>query len=1022
MKARIDIVGDAASYLRSLRQSIVGTNEFRGDLSKLAVDARTSAASQIKAAGLVDARLRKQILAYREVAAAAKRGSTEQVIAANLAAKAELRLARSLGVTAVEQKRLNVSSAAGGFARVERGALSGSGALTKFGRAGVFASNAFLGGAGLAYAITSTVRAAEDEQRVLGQTENAVKRSGLSWTAYSKQVEQAALAESNLSGFNDKALLGDFSKLVRSTHDVSKALHLDALAANVARGANIDLDSSTKLVLRANQGQARGLALIGINARKGATGVQLIGQITQKYANSAAVYGKTAAGAQDRFRVSLEHLQESVATRYLPAVADVLNQGAKWLNDSRNQARIQADVHEAVHGTAVVAKDLFVVLHAGTTVVGGLTHALELLAAVKVGAMLYGTVGRVTALETASVGATTRTAQLGNRLGQAGLVLEAGAAAFALTTLALHVTGLDKELMKAGDDAERLASKLPHIPGLKRVLDFTPLAPAADLVARALPGGDPLAQFAGKTDRGSKAGQVDGVAVSRVIKMAERLKEEGRTSGQVLDTLRQKFTALAENDLRVLAGLGERVVDAFHSAGGAAQEAGVKAAHGLALAQAALDAQASVDAATAAPKAPPLDRASSIELKLSQDQLAVARGERGAKQKMLADLKDQIDFDRKWEKAQEVLLARGIGDRKQHAKILERLQQEETQAIGQIAAINKAGRKSAADLAAQRNQWFDTAVSRSESRVADAGTAAGQLTALQAIAATIQARLAVTKDITRRQKLEDDLLSVIGQEKTARQQSAQDALDALSLGLERAQATAKLSDDVAALTAINDQLQARIRVEGKTVDLERQLFENQQQLKQVRQQAHDATQFRALGLSSTGDALTPTRKQLRTELTQVGDVVKGTFLDTGHTANVLDSIRRILNGRLGAISADVRSHIASLLDDLKGQVSAFDGFNLTAADRRRRFLDRRYADRYGGDPSGPGDVSARSRYQIAGAGPNTLARQLGLNAVKSGQATWHFHFEPHLNVIANEPIGHALDRSFFRMRVAMGAR
>jgi hypothetical protein len=997
VKARIDIVGDAASYLRSLRQSIVGTNEFRGDLSKLAVNARTSATAQIKAAGLVDARLRKQILAYREVAAAAKRGSTEQVVAANLAAKAEQRLARSLGVTAHEQRRLSAAGASSGLSRIERGALSGSGALTKFGRAGTFASNAFLGGAGLAYAITSTVKAAEEEQRVLGQTENAVKRSGLSWTTYGKQIEGAALAESNLSGFNDKALLGDFSKLVRSTHDVSKALHLDALAANVARGANIDLDSATKLVLRANQGQAHGLALIGINAHKGATGVQLIGQITQKYANSAADYGKTAAGAQDRFRVSLEHIQEFVAARYLPAIADLLNQGAHWLNDSKNQERIQHDVHEAVHGTAVVAKDLFAILHAGTTVVGGLDHALELLAAIKVGSMLYGTVGRVTALETASAGATTRAGALGAKLGQAGLVLEAGAASFALTTLALHVLGLDTTLAHAGATAESVAARF-HFGGLS----------------------DPTARFKGTDLSHDKAGQVGGLDVQKVIGLAKRMAEAGRSTDDIFTTLRLRFVQLSDGDLQSLLTIAQRMNAEFRAAGGAAVEAGAKAEHGLALAAAAAAAGQADATAAARQPSPALDRASSIELRVSADRLAQARGERGAKQKLLADLKDQIDFDRKWEKSQERLLSQGVGDRKTHAKILERLQQEEGQALGEIAAINKAGTRTATELAAQRNQWFDTALTRSETRASGAGSAAAQLAGLTAIEATIRARIAATKDITRRQKLEDDLFNVIAQEKGARQQRAQDALDALSLGLQRAQATSKLSDDLAALTAINDQLQAQIRTSGKTVDLERQLFENQQQIVQVKQQQHDARQYRALGLSATGDALTPTRKALKVELTKVGDVVKGTFLDTGHTANVLDSIRKILNGRLGAISSDVRSHIATLLDDLKGQVSAFDGFNLTAADRRRRFLDRRYADHYGG--AGPGDASARSRYQLAGAGPNTLARQLGLNAVKSGQAAYHFHFEPHLNVIANEPIGHALDRSFFRMRVAMGAR
>jgi hypothetical protein len=81
-----------------------------------------------------------------------------------------------------------------------------------------------------------------------------------------------------------------------------------------------------------------------------------------------------------------------------------------------------------------------------------------------------------------------------------------------------------------------------------------------------------------------------------------------------------------------------------------------------------------------------------------------------------------------------------------------------------------------------------------------------------------------------------------------------------------------------------------------------------------------ARQFRALGLTSTGDELAPSRRALRTEATKIGDALKGTFLDTGKTRNLMQGIRKVLSGQLGSLSRDVRLKVKQLLDDLSGQL------------------------------------------------------------------------------------------------------
>jgi len=219
----------------------------------------------------------------------------------------------------------NASKGAKGFERdlgkSARGAIAASVSFRGLGRSIAFASSYFLGGAGIVYGIKSTIAAAEESQRVLGQTQVAVRKTGLSWGQYGQQIREAALAESNLSGFDDERLLGTFSSLVRATGDVNRALKLNALAADVSRGSNMDLEAATKLVIKANAGMTGAVRRVLPFLDKNATATQLIAALQQKYAGAAEAYGQTAAGAQDRFRVAVQNLQEAIGSGLLPTIS-----------------------------------------------------------------------------------------------------------------------------------------------------------------------------------------------------------------------------------------------------------------------------------------------------------------------------------------------------------------------------------------------------------------------------------------------------------------------------------------------------------------------------------------------------------------------------------------------------------------------------------------------------------------------------------------------------------------------------
>lgn len=341
---------------------------------------------------------------------------------------AELNYRRELEQSTRQQQRHTsaVEQDERAIGRMSRGALAGSGVMRGLGRSVAFASASFLGGAGLIYAIRSTITAAERSQEVLTQTKTAVEASGQSWDMYGKQVERVALELSKLSGFDDEQLLQGFSTLIRRTGDVNQAFRLNALAVDVARGAHIDYDKALTIVLRSSAGQARGLINIGVAAKEGADGVELLRLLTEKFGGDAARATGDATVAQDRFRVAVENVQETIGKRFLPAVTHAFNAGADWLNNERNQERVMRDVNEvvrdgsqAMHGFATSLKTANSVLQPLVSSVGGFEHAAELafgvwlvrrLGLIRSGIRGIGSAAAVTAAEMNGLAAAERNA------------------------------------------------------------------------------------------------------------------------------------------------------------------------------------------------------------------------------------------------------------------------------------------------------------------------------------------------------------------------------------------------------------------------------------------------------------------------------------------------------------------------------------------------------------------------------------------------------------------------------------
>lgn len=245
--------------------------------------------------------------------------------------------------------------------------------------------------------------------------------------------------------------------------------------------------------------------------------------------------------------------------------------------------------------------------------------------------------------------------------------------------------------------------------------------------------------------------------------------------------------------------------------------------------------------------------------------------------------------------------------------------------------------RSAAEQASRVNQFFDNKISRALDRVQDLPKLKQQLGRLKEIAATITARIQVTKDLTRKLQLEDTLVDVIRRISSTRGEIGSGLLDSLQFGVDSAQATRQLSDDLAAYRALQSGLQQRIREEGRTLELTRQVLqvrgqiqETQQQIRQRQAAARQADQFRQLGLTAAGAQRIPGVDALRKQLGRLDTAVSGSFLDTTKTRGLLQRVRSVLAGGLGRVGDDVRQKIREILDGVDQELRNRSNQPLTA--------------------------------------------------------------------------------------------
>jgi hypothetical protein len=533
--------------------------------------------------------------------------------------------------------------------RLGRGFLSGSGLASHFGRSIAFASSTFLGGAGLIFAIRSATDAAVGQQAAEGQLETALKNRGQVVEQLRGNVSALVAANAQL-GFGE----GDVTKAltigVTTTGSLAGATRLLAVAQNVARAKGTDLYSATQLVIKGFLGQSRGIKSLGVDLATGVKGWAALDAVQGKYAGRAVAYANSEAGARAKANAQLERTKITIGNDLLPVENKLASAVADYLGKASTQQKIQDDVNAAmktganvVHGVESAYHDLAPVLRTIVTLLGGAKKATEALLAVYAGAKISHAITELGLLKVATA-----------EVGTTAAVSEAEAA----TSVAAVGTSATVAKTKVGG----LRTSLAGLGALQLAPIVIPIAIHVEKVEEAKVK-SALGGVAGDVFSAVESVATGGVAGRGIVKqIGDAIFGGGKSS------------APDHSDHRLRRG---------NIAGNPPITAGSSSA--------------------AAPARRPLDRLTKINLAVSAAQLAVARGDKGSQTQLVAALKDQIDYDRDYEKKQEDLIRRGVGDSKQHATTLASLRSDEQGALDQITSIESAAaakRKAAHDKAA----------------------------------------------------------------------------------------------------------------------------------------------------------------------------------------------------------------------------------------------------------------------------------------------------------------------------------
>jgi hypothetical protein len=419
---------------------------------------------------------------------------------------------------------------------------------------------------------------------------------------------------------------------------------------------------------KANEGQTTALARYIGKLPKGITAMRLFTLIQGKYAGQASAN----TTATDKLGAAFSNIETIVGTALLPTVNKFAGELADWLGKSKNQERVQRDVNQAVKEATTVTKDLAKAVKGASDAVGGFKNLLEGLVVLKIASVATAWATGFAGAGTAAAVAATKMERVKGAL--AGLRLASVAPiiftveVIGLRAIASKIKALQEQALNAAAAPTTDQQKAALVPKLaKEYRQYR----ASGMSAH---------------DATVKLENQLGAGIHKV-----RVRDKSDPSG-AHDTFKTVGGSLQAADI---------VASAINYSAGGSEKKRIDALRAKQKAAA-----TKVAAAVKRDASAPLDALSRIQDQVAQARLAVAQKQKGATAKLVAALKAEIDYDKKYAAIQEQLAARGGKDAKKHSQTAQALLASETADLNEktsltakhAAAVKKAKKASKATV------------------------------------------------------------------------------------------------------------------------------------------------------------------------------------------------------------------------------------------------------------------------------------------------------------------------------------
>lgn len=194
----------------------------------------------------------------------------------------------------------------------------------------------------MAGALAYTISEAANAERVDARLSQSLLNVGISSSKTAANLSDLASQIEKTSAFGDEELKTTMATLINMTGDYNVALNHTQTVADVARAAQIDLNTAARLVGQAYLGNTGALTRYGIVIDKGKTGMEALAILHERFAGAAFKFSKTFTGQMDSLKNSIGNIAEKIGLALLPALNKFLDSINKIARNLENMTDEQA--------------------------------------------------------------------------------------------------------------------------------------------------------------------------------------------------------------------------------------------------------------------------------------------------------------------------------------------------------------------------------------------------------------------------------------------------------------------------------------------------------------------------------------------------------------------------------------------------------------------------------------------------------------------------------------------------------